>query len=158
MTTAVKPFRRPRVWLGLWWLAVTLVVVFSLTPPPAVELPRHGDKAEHLLAYAVLAAGAVQVFRRGIPLLLAGAGLVLLGIALELAQGAWTATRVPDAVDAAANAAGDDLAVCGFAKRDDQDGALYFAYYNGELLLWDEAAPHGTSTENQFLAMICSYR
>lgn len=58
----------------------------------------------------------------------------------------------------AANPAGDDLAVCGFASRDDQDGALYFAYYNGELLLWDEAAPHGTSTENQFLAMICSYR
>lgn len=58
----------------------------------------------------------------------------------------------------AANADGDDLAVCGFAKRDDQDGALYFAYYNGELLLWDEAAPHGTNTENQFLAMICSYR
>lgn len=58
----------------------------------------------------------------------------------------------------AANVAGEDLAVCGFAKRDDQDGALYFAYYNGELLLWDEAAPHGTSTENQFLAMICSYR
>lgn len=58
----------------------------------------------------------------------------------------------------AANAAGDDLAVCGFARRDEQQGALYFAHYNGELLLWDEAAPHGTSTENQFLAMICSYR
>lgn len=58
----------------------------------------------------------------------------------------------------AANPAGDDLAVCGFASRDDQDGALYFAYYNGELLLWDEAAPRGASTENQFLAMICSYR
>lgn len=58
----------------------------------------------------------------------------------------------------AANAAGDDLAVCGFARHDDQEQALYFAYYNGELLLWDEAAPHGSSTENQFLAMICSYR
>ncbi|KIP96618.1 MULTISPECIES: hypothetical protein [Pseudomonas] len=58
----------------------------------------------------------------------------------------------------AASRAGDDLAVCGFASRDEQPGALYFAYYNGELLLWDEAAPHGTSTENQFLAMICSYR
>ncbi|TBU77383.1 hypothetical protein [Phytopseudomonas daroniae] len=58
----------------------------------------------------------------------------------------------------AASAAGDDLAVCGFASRDEQEGALYFAYYNGELLLWDETAPHGTSTENQFLAMICSYR
>lgn len=58
----------------------------------------------------------------------------------------------------AASAAGDDLAVCGFASRDEQQGSLYFAYYNGELLLWDETAPHGTSTENQFLAMICSYR
>lgn len=58
----------------------------------------------------------------------------------------------------AASPAGDDLAVCGHASRDAQDRALYFAYYNGELLLWDETAPHGSSTENQFLAMICSYR
>ena len=93
---AAKPFRRPWLWLGLWWLAVLAVVVASLSPPPPVELPRHGDKVEHLLAYALLAAGAVQVFRRGAPLWLAGLGLVLLGIGLELAQGAFTATRMAD--------------------------------------------------------------
>ncbi|XXF07287.1 hypothetical protein J3Q00_14710 [Pseudomonas sp. D2-3] len=58
----------------------------------------------------------------------------------------------------AANAAGEDVAVCGFAKRDEMEQALYFAYYSGELLLRGQAAPHRTSTENQFLAMICSYR
>ena len=103
---AAKPFRRPWLWLGLWWLAVLAVVVASLSPPPPVELPRHGDKVEHLLAYALLAAGAVQVFRRGAPLWLAGQGLVLLGIGLELAQGAFTATRMADPADALANAAG----------------------------------------------------
>ena len=103
---AAKPFRRPWLWLGLWWLAVLAVVVASLSPPPPVELPRHGDKVEHLLAYALLASGAVQVFRRGSPLWLAGLGLVLLGIGLELAQGAFTTTRMADPADALANAAG----------------------------------------------------
>ena len=103
---AAKPFRRPWLWRGLWWLAVLAVVVASLSPPPPVELPRHGDKVEHLLAYTLLAAGAVQVFRRGAPLWLAGLGLVLLGIGLELAQGAFTATRMADPADALANTAG----------------------------------------------------
>lgn len=106
---AAKPFRRPWLWLGLWWLAVLVVVVASLSPPPPVELPRHGDKVEHLLAYALLAAGAVQVFRRGAPLWLAGLGLVLLGIGLELAQGAFTTTRMADPADALANAMGVGL-------------------------------------------------
>ncbi|WP_131199445.1 hypothetical protein [Phytopseudomonas dryadis] len=57
----------------------------------------------------------------------------------------------------AANAQGEDLAVCGFASRGHGDGNLYFAYYNGELLLRDETAPHGASIENQFLALICSH-
>lgn len=106
MRSTAKPFLRPGLWLGLWWLAVLAVVVLSLTPPPAVELPRHGDKVEHLLAYALLAAAAVQVFRRGWPVRSAGLGLVLLGIALELAQGALTATRMADPADALANTGG----------------------------------------------------
>ena len=43
---------------------------------------------------------------RGAPLWLAGLGLVLLGIGLELAQGAFTTTRMADPADALANAAG----------------------------------------------------
>ena len=58
---ALKPLRRAWLWAGLWWLAVAVVVVLSLVPPPPMELPRHGDKAEHLLAYALLAAAAEEV-------------------------------------------------------------------------------------------------
>ena len=106
---AAKSLRRPRLWLGLWWLAVLAVVVLSLVPPPAMELPRHGDKVEHLLAYAALAAAAVQVWRPGRPLLLAGLGLVLMGVLLEFAQGALTATRQADPFDALANTLGVGL-------------------------------------------------
>ena len=93
-------------WPALWWLAVLVVVVLSLVPPPQVELPKHGDKVEHLLAYAVLAAAAVQVFRPGLALLLAGAGLALAGVLLELAQGALTTYRQADPADALANSLG----------------------------------------------------
>ena len=79
-TGALKPLRRPHLWLGLWLLAVAVVCVASLTPPPPMELPRHGDKVEHLLAYAALAAAAVQVFRPGRALWAAGIGLVLMGV------------------------------------------------------------------------------
>lgn len=103
---ALKPLRRPWLWAGLWWLAVAIVVVLSLVPPPPMELPRHGDKVEHLLAYAALAAAAVQVWRPGRPLLLAGLGLVLMGVLLEFAQGALTATRQADPADALANTLG----------------------------------------------------
>lgn len=102
----LKPLRRPSLWLGLWLLAVAVVCVASLTPPPPMELPRHGDKVEHLLAYALLAAAAVQVFRPGRFLLGVGVALVLMGIGLEFAQGALTATRMADPVDALANSAG----------------------------------------------------
>ncbi|KAF1697138.1 VanZ family protein [Pseudoxanthomonas koreensis] len=105
-TGALKPLRKPWLWAGLWWLAVALVVVLSLVPPPPMELPRHGDKVEHLLAYALLAAAAVQVWRPGRPLLLAGLGLVLMGVLLEFAQGALTATRQADPADALANTLG----------------------------------------------------
>ena len=106
---ALKPLRRPWLWAGLWWLAVLVVVVLSLVPPPPMELPRHGDKVEHLLAYALLAAAAVQVWRPGRPLLLAGLGLVLMGVLLEFAQGALTATRQADPLDALANTLGVTL-------------------------------------------------
>lgn len=102
----LKPLRRPRVWLGLWLVAVAVVCVASLTPPPPMELPRHGDKVEHLLAYAALAAAAVQLFRPGRFLLGIGAALVLMGVGLEWAQGALTETRMADPADALANSAG----------------------------------------------------
>jgi len=108
----LKPFRRPWPWLGAWLALVLAVVVLSLVPPPPMAVPAHTDKAEHLLAYAGLALGAVQLFRRGLPLLGAGIGLVALGAGLEWAQGAFTASRMADPADALANACGVLLGLC----------------------------------------------
>lgn len=104
--SALKPLRRPRLWLGLWWLAIALGVLMSLVPPPPIDAPRGSDKLVHLLYYGALAAGAVQLFATRVALLRAGVGLVALGVALELAQQAFTTTRMLDPRDAAANTLG----------------------------------------------------
>lgn len=56
----------------------------------------------------------------------------------------------------ARNDRGDDLAVCGHARQPGSENTLFFAFYQGELLLWDERAPAGVSVENEFLTLICS--
>ena len=102
----VKPLRLPRFWVALWGLAVASVVGVCLMPPPPLSLPPGTDKIEHFLAYFVLAGSAVQVFRRGRPLCGAGVGLVVMGMLVEVLQGALTATRMADPADALANTAG----------------------------------------------------
>ncbi len=104
---ALKPFRRPRVWLGLWLVAVAAVVVLSLVNlsglPP---VPEGGDKVEHFLAYALLSAAAVQIFRDRGTCVAVAVALVGLGIGLEFAQGMLTTTRMGDPRDALANTLG----------------------------------------------------
>ena len=103
---AMKPLRRPVLWLGLWMLALLAVCVLCLVPldglPP---LPDNSDKVEHLLTYFMLAAGAVQLFGGSRALLVAMLGLVALGIGIEFAQG-MTAYRSADPLDALANSIG----------------------------------------------------
>lgn len=101
----LKPLRWPAFWVALWGVAVLVVVVGSLSAPVTLELPRNSDKVQHFLAYGLLAASAVQLFadrhwRR------VGLGLVLLGVALEFAQGALTDNRQADPWDALANTVG----------------------------------------------------
>ncbi|AWH18550.1 hypothetical protein C1922_15195 [Stenotrophomonas sp. ZAC14D2_NAIMI4_7] len=102
----IKPLRRPWLWAALWALAVLVVIVVCLIPPPPMDLPKNSDKVEHFLAYFILAGSAVQLFRRGRPLLWAGVGLVLMGVCIEFAQGALTSNRSADAMDAMANTIG----------------------------------------------------
>ena len=90
----------------MWWLAIAFGIVVSLVPPPAVAAPRGSDKLVHFLCYGTLAAGAVQLFATRAALLRAAVGLVALGVALELAQEAFTQTRMLDPRDAAANTLG----------------------------------------------------
>lgn len=112
---SLKPFRRPWLWSSLWCLAIAAVVVVSLVPAPDLpDLPPGSDKWEHFLAYAALAAAAVQLYRRWPALLGAGLGLVLMGIGLEYAQGALTQTRMMDRWDALANTLG---VMAGLATR-----------------------------------------
>ena len=104
---ALKPLRRPRLWLGAWWCGIALVVLLSLAPAFLLpQVPAGGDKAEHFLAYFILAAAAVQLFAMRGALLRAGTGLVALGIALEIAQALLTSTRQMDVHDALANTLG----------------------------------------------------
>ena len=103
----LKPFRHPRAWCALWALAIALVVVGSLLPGPDLpHVPDGGDKVEHIAGYCVLAAFAVQLFARRAWLAGACVALVLLGIALEIAQGVFTTTRTMDPADALADAVG----------------------------------------------------
>jgi len=101
-----KPLRHLRLWAAVWWLAVLGVVVVCLMPPPPLSLPDGGDKVEHFLAYFLLAGSAVQLYRRGRPLLWVGLGLVPMGVGIEFAQGALTVTRMADPMDALANSVG----------------------------------------------------
>ena len=105
-SSALKPLRRPQLWLCLWWLAIVLGIAISLAPSPSVTAPQGSDKLVHFLCYGALAVGAVQLFATRAALLRAAVGLVALGVALELAQEALTSTRMLDPRDAAANTLG----------------------------------------------------
>jgi VanZ family protein len=103
----LKPLRHPRLWLGLWIAALVATVVASLLPVFLLPVvPPGGDKVEHLGGYALLAAAAVQLFAGRRARWRAALGLVVLGVALEVAQGLFTATRQMDAADALANSLG----------------------------------------------------
>lgn len=103
----LKPLRRPRLWLGLWCIAIAAVIVGSLLPatdlPP---VPAGADKLEHFAGYGALAAIAVQLFATRAALWRAGVGLVALGIVLEILQSVLTSTRMMDGWDALANCLG----------------------------------------------------
>ena len=77
---------------------------------PAGELPPVPfdgfDKVQHLLGYFVLSAFAVMLFARMRTQALCAAGLVALGIGLEIAQAALTVSREADPADALFNAMG----------------------------------------------------
>lgn len=95
------------LWRGAWWCAIAVTLLVSLLPAFLLpQVPAGGDKVEHFGGYFLLAAAAVQMYAARGALLRAGVGLVLLGAALEIAQGLLTSTRRMDPWDALANAVG----------------------------------------------------
>ena len=104
----MRSLRRPALWLASWAVMIAAVTAGSLLParelPP---VPFNGfDKIQHLLGYFVLSAYAVMLFARMRTQALCAAGLVALGIGLELAQAALTVSREADPADALFNAMG----------------------------------------------------
>ncbi|CAD2243944.1 VanZ family protein [Xanthomonas arboricola] len=113
VSPALRPFQRPRLWLGLWITAILVVIAVCMGPPPEFpELPSNSDKAEHFLTFALLCWGAVQLFATRRALLSVAFGLVLLGIGIEIAQGALTTNRSADPYDALADTLGILAGLC----------------------------------------------
>lgn len=105
-TIALRDFHRPRLWLGLWIAALFAVIVLSLIPPPSMRVPAGTDKVEHFLAYAALSAYAAMLFARRRMQAIAAAGLIVMGVGLEVAQATLTDSRMADSADAFANTLG----------------------------------------------------
>ena len=103
---SLKPFRRPWLWMALWTLAVAAVVAGSLLPARDLPPVQLNDKIEHFLAYALLSAGAVQLFARRLSWGFVCVLLVLMGIGLEHLQAQMGLGRMLDRNDALANAIG----------------------------------------------------
>lgn len=103
---SLKPFHYPKLWMGLWVLAIAIVVAGSLLPGkdlPAVPL---NDKTEHFIAYALLSGSAVQLFARRLSWAMVSVLLVLMGIQMEFLQAKMGLGRMLDWNDALANTMG----------------------------------------------------
>ena len=99
----VYALRFRRLWQGLGWMMVLIVVWLSLTPsPPQPPAVLSWDKADHFIAYGGLMYWFAQAFIRHWrwPLFLIG-----LGVVLEVLQG-WGGVRTFDPFDMLANILG----------------------------------------------------
>lgn len=102
--------RHPRLWLVSGWILVILAIVSSLVP--AHDLPKLGgisDKFEHVVGYLVLALWFAGIYPKSrYPMI--GFALLIMGIVIEVLQGAMHVGREADLRDVYANTVG---IVCG---------------------------------------------
>ena len=109
----MREFAKPSLWLGIWIFGWVLCIVLSMITPPDISMDiSNGDKIGHFVAYGTLAAWAVMIFRQSRGWWLSAFGLIVLGIALEFAQGYFTSNRMMDWRDALADIIGVGLGLC----------------------------------------------
>jgi VanZ family protein len=94
-----------RIWLIIGWLLIALIVAGSLIPHVPTLGLEVSDKFQHFGGYFLLMFWFSGLYERKQHWLLA-VGFFLMGVALELLQGAFTDTRDMDVRDALANGAG----------------------------------------------------
>jgi len=96
----MRSLRLSKEWLTLGWLMVCVLVYLSLNPSPP-ELPEFplSDKATHLLSYTWIMLWFGFIYKPGAKYLLLGLTLILLGVILEILQGAsgYRSMEVSDA-------------------------------------------------------------
>lgn len=103
---STPPLRWFRLWLVLGWGLVGLVIVLSLVPTQAEpQVFKAQDKLMHLGAYCVVMAWFGALYRAERSRRRAAVLLVLMGLLLELAQGA-TNYRSLQGLDMLANGLG----------------------------------------------------
>ena len=99
------PLRYRLAWIASIWLLVLMIVAGSLVPDLGPLAIAGSDKFEHFTAYFALSllCSAVNTADR-LPWVMAG--VLLLGVSLEVAQSLLTVTRMADWADVLANASG----------------------------------------------------
>jgi VanZ family protein len=97
--------RHPWVWLGLGWLFIVCAVVASLVPGEKLPPTGLGDKVEHALGYTLLTLWFTGLYPRS-SYVRVGLGMLALGVAIEIAQGAMPFGRQMDFRDVIANSGG----------------------------------------------------
>src|SRR4029079_4971886 len=94
-----------RLWVGIGWFGVVLLIYLPLTPQPR-EIPiEQGDKFGHAFAYATLMYWWAQLLRAARERMGLAAALLARGISIEYVQG-WTGWRTFDYYDMLADAVG----------------------------------------------------
>ena len=97
--------RHPWVWLGLGWTFIVCAVIASLLPVQQLPPTGMSDKLEHTLAYTLLTVWFTGVYPRS-SYARVGLGMLALGVAIEIAQGAMPFGRQTDFRDVIANSLG----------------------------------------------------
>jgi VanZ family protein len=97
--------RRRRLWIALSMVLLAAVLVASLQPDFGPPVPAGFDKVEHLAAYVLLALWFTGLVARG-RYWVVGAGLLALGLLIEVLQWRMNLGRSAEVLDMLANALG----------------------------------------------------
>lgn len=97
--------RKRRLWLGIGFGLLLLIVFMSLTSKPVVPMPGNIDKLYHAFAYAVLMGWWLQLFRNAMTRVLLALCFIAIGAGIEYLQ-SFHPLRYFDVGDMLANATG----------------------------------------------------
>jgi len=99
------PLRHQSFWMAMSAVLVAAIVYASLMPNLSLPVPGNFDKVEHFTSYCGLAVWFTGLYPRSRYWMVV-AGLLGLGLGLEVAQGLMQLGRSAEPLDMAANAAG----------------------------------------------------